>query len=288
MNGEGDCSMDAAAQRPDIGRRLPKQPLLRLSYRILYSWNIKIVVTAVASCIPHFHVVATNVIAADFDGSVLVFNQHEEAVSFTANRRAGTEHGELLPRGFEFSSPCFEKVGVHLAFKSRIVRPTGSHSRRRVLQHQTGRAWIQFTRSSIANHSSRRFGMDAELCGCAVLGALLSPEAVYGDCEPIEQALNLHHIHTIPNPQSALLTRTSRFWINAGNRIGEIRTTKTIGKDRIPSSTSVGCSHEAGSPPRSNRSEPAENSTPNRMNDTTRCANAIPLAITRSFRDIVR
>ena len=48
--------------------------------------------------------------------------------------------------------------------------PNGTHARRRRLRHQTAVHEVQFTRCRTAAQRSRRFGMDAELCGLCVVG----------------------------------------------------------------------------------------------------------------------
>ena len=55
---------------------------------------------------------------------------------------------------------------VHGSRDIRIFRsPNGTRSRRRSLRHQTAVHEFQLTNSWIVAQSSRRFGMDAELCG---------------------------------------------------------------------------------------------------------------------------
>lgn len=58
-------------------------------------------------------------------------------------------------------------VAIHTDFH---CLPTGSHSRRRWLRRETDVHGIQFTKCWVAAEKSRRFGMDAELCGWCVAG----------------------------------------------------------------------------------------------------------------------
>ena len=51
-----------------------------------------------------------------------------------------------------------------------LGRLTGSHSRRRGLRHQPTVRGLQFTKCWTVAQQARRFGTDAELCGCALLG----------------------------------------------------------------------------------------------------------------------
>ena len=63
--------------------------------------------------------------------------------------------------------------------------PTGSHSRRCGLRQETAVSDIQSTRCLIVALRFRRFGMDTELCGCALLGGkeMRSPTVA----EPVDE-----------------------------------------------------------------------------------------------------
>jgi hypothetical protein len=53
---------------------------------------------------------------------------------------------------------------------TRMQCPTGSHGRRRGSRRQTALREYQFTKCRVVAERPRRFGMDAELCGRALLG----------------------------------------------------------------------------------------------------------------------
>jgi len=104
-------------------------------------------------------------------GSIVYEIVTEIGIAYSKQARKGTivpaKANNRRKYGLRFAASfdCLCNRGKHV----RLSPTTDSHSRRRRLRHQTAVHEFQFTKCWAVALQARRFGMDAELCGCALL-----------------------------------------------------------------------------------------------------------------------